>query len=94
MTLIPGVEFGTDIPGGEVHVLGYFLEPEDAELQATLQRLRDGRRGRGRADGGEAAARSGSNVTWEQVQRIAGDASVGRPHVAQALVEKRLRRDM
>jgi predicted metal-dependent phosphoesterase TrpH len=29
----------------------------------------------------------GLNVTWEQVQRHAGDASVGRPHVAAALVE-------
>jgi predicted metal-dependent phosphoesterase TrpH len=85
-TLIPGVEFGTDIPGAEVHVLGYYLEPEDAELQSTLKRLRDSRRGRG--EGIVMKLREmGKNITWEQVQRIAGDASVGRPHVAQALVE-------
>src|SRR3989337_2544611 len=47
LTLIPGIEMGTDIPGGEVHVLGYFLEPEDGELQGTLRRLRESRRGRG-----------------------------------------------
>jgi hypothetical protein len=86
LTLIPGVEFGTDIPGGEVHVLGYYLLPEDAELQATLARLREGRRGRGERMV-EKLQVLGLNVTWEQVQRHAGDASVGRPHVAAALVE-------
>jgi predicted metal-dependent phosphoesterase TrpH len=86
LTLIPGVEFGTDIPGGEVHVLGYYLLPEDAELQETLRRLREGRRGRGERMVEKLQA-LGLNVTWEQVQRHAGDASVGRPHVAAALVE-------
>ncbi len=86
LTLVPGVEFGTDIPGGEVHVLGYYLFPEDHELQSTLQRLREGRRGRGERMVAKLQA-LGLNVTWEQVQRHAGDASVGRPHVAAALVE-------
>jgi predicted metal-dependent phosphoesterase TrpH len=86
LTLIPGVEFGTDIPGAEVHVLGYYLEPEDSELQSTLKRLRDSRRGRGEGIVMKLQE-MGKNITWEQVQRIAGDASVGRPHVAQALVE-------
>ena len=87
LTLIPGVEMGTDIPGGEVHVLGYYLEPENEELQGALARLREGRRGRGLGMV-EKLNEMGLEVTWEQVQRIAGDASVGRPHVAQALLEK------
>jgi predicted metal-dependent phosphoesterase TrpH len=87
LTLIPGVEMGTDVPGGEVHVLGYYLEPENAELQATLAKLREGRKGRGFGMV-EKLNELGFAVTWEQVQRIAGDASVGRPHVAQALLEK------
>jgi len=87
LTLVPGVEFGTDIAGGEVHVLGLFLEPDNPELQVTLRRLREGRVGRGRGMVKKLRA-MGYDVTWEQVQRIAGDASVGRPHVAQALLEK------
>lgn len=87
LTLVPGVEFGTDIAGGEVHVLGLFLEPDNSELQSTLSRLREGRVGRGRGMVEKLRA-LGYDVTWEQVQRIAGDASVGRPHVAQALLEK------
>jgi predicted metal-dependent phosphoesterase TrpH len=86
-TLISGVEMGTDIPGGEVHVLGYFLEPDDPALQETLRRLREGRRGRGERMV-EKLRELGFDVTWEQVQRFAGDGSVGRPHVAQALFEK------
>ena len=86
-TLISGVEMGTDIPGAEVHVLGYFLEPDNAELQQVLSRLREGRRGRGERMVEKLRA-LGFDVTWEQVQRFAGDGAVGRPHVAQALFEK------
>jgi predicted metal-dependent phosphoesterase TrpH len=86
-TLIPGVEMGTDIPGGEVHVLGYFLDPDHAELRATLQRLRNGRLGRGKGMVDRLRG-LGLDVTWEQVQRLAGDSAVGRPHVARALLER------
>ncbi len=86
-TLIPSVEMGTDIPGGEVHVLGFYLLPENEELQAALLRLRNSRelRGQGMV---EKLRGMGMDVTWEQVQRFAGDGAVGRPHVAQALLEK------
>jgi predicted metal-dependent phosphoesterase TrpH len=45
--LIPGVEFGTDIEGAEVHMVGLFLSPEDADLQQRLASLRAGRLDRG-----------------------------------------------
>jgi predicted metal-dependent phosphoesterase TrpH len=86
-TLIPGVEMGTDIEGAEVHMLGLFLSPEDAELQEALRKLREGRVGRGYGIV-EKLRGMGIMIEWERVQEIAGDASVGRPHVAQALVEK------
>lgn len=86
-TLIPGVEMGTDIPEAEVHVLGYFLDPGDPELTELLRGLREGRVGRGRGIV-RKLNELGLAVEWERVQRIAGDASVGRPHVAQALVEQ------
>ncbi len=86
-TLIPGVEMGTDIPGAEVHVLGYFLSPENIELSEMLRELRESRLLRGQRMV-ERLQEMGLDVTWEQVQRIAGGASVGRPHVAQALHEK------
>lgn len=85
--LIPGVEFGTDIEGAEVHMLGLFLDPADGELQEALAGLRDGRLGRGMAIV-RKLRELGVEIEWERVQEIAGDASVGRPHIAQALLEK------
>ncbi|MEX2245194.1 MAG: PHP domain-containing protein [Dehalococcoidia bacterium] len=84
--LIPGVEMGTDIEGAEVHMLGLFLNPADAALQTMLQRLRDGRVDRGFGIV-EKLRGLGVMIEWDRVRQIAGDASVGRPHVAQALVE-------
>jgi predicted metal-dependent phosphoesterase TrpH len=84
--LIPGVEMGTDIEGAEVHMIGLFLSPDDPELQDALKRLRDGRVGRGFGIVEKLRA-MGITIEWERVQQIAGDASVGRPHIAQALVE-------
>jgi predicted metal-dependent phosphoesterase TrpH len=86
-TLIPGVEMSTDIPGSEVHVLGYFLDPKDGHLQKELARLRSSRRDRGRRMV-EKLRDFGMDISWERVQEIADGGAVGRPHVAQALVEK------
>jgi predicted metal-dependent phosphoesterase TrpH len=85
-TLIPGVEMGTDIEGAEVHMLGLYLSPDDAQLQELLAGLRAGRVGRGYGIV-EKLRRMGIMIEWERVRQIAGDASVGRPHIAQALVE-------
>lgn len=85
-TLIPGVEMGTDIPGDEVHMLGLFLDPDQPELQKILKKLRDGRLGRGEGIVKKLQG-MGKKITWEQVQDIAGDASIGRPHIAQALLD-------
>ena len=85
-TLIPGVELGTDIPGAEVHMLGLFLDPDQPELQEILKKLRDGRLGRGEGIV-KKLQEMGKEISWEQVQEIAGDASVGRPHIAQALLD-------
>ena len=84
--LIPGIELSTDIPGNEVHVLGYFARIDDPDFQARLARFREGRLGRGRRMVEKLNA-MGIDIKWERVLEIAGDASVGRPHVAQALLE-------
>ncbi|HYU20447.1 MAG TPA: PHP domain-containing protein [Chloroflexota bacterium] len=84
--VIPGIELGTDIPGSEVHMLGYFLRYQDDAFQAVLAGFRDGRIGRAR---GMVAHLNGLGlqISWERVREIAAEASVGRPHVAQALLE-------
>jgi predicted metal-dependent phosphoesterase TrpH len=86
--LIPGVELSTDIEGDEVHMLGYFTFEmlENPDLQAELTEFRAGRFERGRLMTEKLTA-LGKPISWERVMEIAGEASVGRPHVAQALVE-------
>lgn len=84
--LIPGVELSTDIEGDEVHVVGHLQSTDDPELQSALGRFRDARFERGRKMT-ERLKELGMPVDWARVQEIAGEGSVGRPHVAQAMVE-------
>ena len=86
MRLIPGVELSCDVPGGEVHMLGYFMDVDDSGFQDILTTFRKGRLARGEGMV-KKLAEFGMHIEWERVLEIAGDASVGRPHVADALVE-------
>ena len=86
LRVIPGIELSADVPGDEVHVLGYFIDPQDSHLQAELRRFRAGRIDRAKTMV-EKLAGLGIHVEWERVQHFAGDGAVGRPHIAMALVE-------
>ncbi len=87
LRIIPGIELSTDIPGDEIHLLGYFIQYENKDFQGILRRFREGRLERGRLMV-EKLAELGIHIDWERVQEIAGDGSVGRPHIALAMVEK------
>lgn len=87
LTLIPGVELSTDVPGGEIHVLGYFVDRRNSDFEAFLARMRDSRVDRGRRMV-EKLADLGMPVPWERVLELAQGGAVGRPHIAQAMVEK------
>lgn len=87
LTVIPGVEINTDIPKGEVHILGYFINYRDPELNRSLEGLRNSRYERGKKMVAKLAE-MGINIDWGRVLEFAGSGSVGRPHIAQAMVEK------
>ncbi len=84
--VIPGVEINTDVPHAEVHVLGYFVDPNHAELNEKLALIREGRIGRAKRMA-EVLTSMGAPVDFQRILEIAGEGSVGRPHVAQALLE-------
>jgi predicted metal-dependent phosphoesterase TrpH len=87
LKLIPGVEISTDMPEGQAHVLGYFIDFHGSDLKSALALFRNSREGR--AQGMVDKLRDmGMDIEWERVQEIAGEGSVGRPHIAQALLEK------
>lgn len=83
----PGVEISTDVPGDEVHILGYLMDYPDEAFQTMLRLLRESRMSRAQRMVAKLAE-LGMALAWERVQEIAGAGSIGRPHVAQALVER------
>ncbi|WP_328879470.1 PHP domain-containing protein [Streptomyces sp. NBC_00299] len=86
LTLVTGAELSCRIDGISMHMLAYLFDPEESALLAERELVRDDRVPR--AQGMVAKLNAlGVPVTWEQVLRIAGEGSVGRPHVASALVE-------
>jgi predicted metal-dependent phosphoesterase TrpH len=87
LIFIPGVEISTEVPAGEVHVLGYFIDYASSALQKELDRFHASRvdRAKGMVD---KLAALGIDIDWARVQQLAGDASIGRPHVARAMLEK------
>ncbi|GAB2816289.1 PHP domain-containing protein [Streptomyces chlorus] len=86
LTLVTGAELSCRYDGISMHMLAYLFDPEEPALLAERELVRDDRVPR--AQGMVAKLNGlGVPVTWEQVARIAGDGSVGRPHIATALVE-------
>ena len=86
LTLVPGLELSCLDNGRSMHLLGYLCDPGDPALAAETELIRDDRTRRARAMVARLAE-LGAPVTWEQVSAIAGDAVVGRPHIARALAE-------
>jgi predicted metal-dependent phosphoesterase TrpH len=85
--VVRGLELSCARQGSSVHLLGYGADPEDPALAAELERVRDGRQGRVAGVLAKLDA-LGVGVTEEAVARFVGDSpSVGRPHIADALVE-------
>ncbi|EMF54482.1 hypothetical protein SBD_4150 [Streptomyces bottropensis ATCC 25435] len=86
LTLVTGAELSCRLDGVSMHMLAYLFDPEEPELLAERELVRDDRVPRARAMIVKLNE-LGVPVTWEQVARIAGGGSVGRPHVATALVD-------
>jgi hypothetical protein len=87
LTFIPGVELSTDTAGGEVHILGYFIDYTNEEFKNSLERMRNSRADRA-GKMVEKLNTLGCNIELERLKEIAGNGALGRAHVAQALLEK------
>lgn len=86
LTLVTGAELSCRLGGVGMHLLAYLFDPEEPEFSRERELVRDDRTPRAQAMVEKLRA-LGVDVTWEQVARIAGEGSVGRPHLASALVE-------
>lgn len=85
--VIPGVELSTSVDGREVHILGYFIDSGNAGLIDFLKFHRDERLKRAERIV-EKLHTLKIPLRLEKVLEKAGGGSVGRPHIANAMVEE------
>jgi len=85
LTLVRGTELSCDADGVSLHLLAYLFDPAEPAFAAVRAELRSSRVGRAETIA-RRLERAGTGVTWQRVQELAG-GTVGRPHLAQALVE-------
>lgn len=84
--VIPGIELGSEYRGEEIHILGYLVELDDPEFLDKLSLFRQTR-----IDRMEKMLQKlqnlGFKIELNKVIRISGSGSMGRPHLAAALIE-------
>jgi predicted metal-dependent phosphoesterase TrpH len=92
MTFIPGMELSAKHDWRSVHVLAYLIDPDDADLRAMTDRIRSSRLDRARTMA-ELIGRD-FDLHWDDIVAQTSDgATIGRPHIADALVAKGLVHD-
>ena len=87
LEIVPGVELSSDYGKKEVHILGYYMNCKNEEFQKKLSLFRKARYERAK----EMVKRLkslGMEIDFGRVEEIAGKGSIGKPHIAQVLVEK------
>jgi predicted metal-dependent phosphoesterase TrpH len=87
--IIPGIEISSRHGESELHVLGYFLKWQDAQLNERLMTLRESRHRRNPKIV-ELLQATGIDITYDEVRAVAGSDSVGRPHIARVLMDKKV----
>jgi 3',5'-nucleoside bisphosphate phosphatase len=89
LEIIPAVEINTihqDQHGAyDVHILGYFIDIENGELNAVLDRQKAARAAHV-LDCIELVIASGVAITLEDVQACAGKGAIGKAHLTEAIV--------
>ena len=90
--LVPGVELSVDCSHGVMHMLGYWMDVDHPELVEQMEWIRNGRnlRNRGML---EKLNELGFALAWDEVAAFAGEDVVGRPHFAQAMLQKGYAKD-
>ncbi|MEH0938683.1 PHP domain-containing protein [Micromonospora psammae] len=89
LTLVRGAEISCRWHGVEpavpLHLLAYLFDPEEPELAAELTRVRAAREVRGERIV-ELLRADGVDISWPEIMAAAGGGTVGRPHIAAALI--------
>ncbi len=87
LEVIPGIEISAHHEPGSMHILGYFVDHRSPQLDAQLRVLKKARAERNP----QIVAKLqelGIKITLAEVEEVSGGGQVGRPHIAQVLVQK------
>lgn len=87
MELIPGIELSAQFQNREMHILGYFINPIDPHFQSRLETHRSTRIERLHQILGHLHE-LGMDISLAEVERASGTGTIGRPHIAQVLIDK------
>ncbi len=85
--IIPGIEISCSYGETELHILGYFINPDDPHLKPALTRYWASREDRNPLIV-QRLNELGCELDYAEVKAAAGSATMGRPHIAQALLRK------
>jgi predicted metal-dependent phosphoesterase TrpH len=86
--VIPGVEISSRHGDSELHILGYCFDWRQPQLNERMKQLRESRHDRNPRII-QRLNELGLPVTYEEVRKLAGTESVGRPHIARVLMNKK-----
>lgn len=84
--IVPGAELSCNVNGTDVHILGHYFNHHRPALQDFFARVRQRRLERAEKMV-QKLAEMGVKVSFARVRELAGVGAVGRPHLAQAMVE-------
>jgi predicted metal-dependent phosphoesterase TrpH len=87
--LVPAIELAVSYFSGRFHMLGYLLDPASAILNSRLTLLKENRANRNDRMV-EKMQEIGLPITLEEVRAASGGGQIGRPHMAQVLINKGL----
>jgi predicted metal-dependent phosphoesterase TrpH len=86
LELVPGIEFSAEHDGASLHILGYWVDPDDEAVNAELDRLTATRFRRGELIV-EKLRDLGYAIDFDRVRELAGGQTIARPHIAAAMVD-------
>jgi predicted metal-dependent phosphoesterase TrpH len=87
--VINGVEISSRYGESELHILGYCFNRHDETLSGRMADLRESRHARN-PQIVQRLNEIGIDITYEEVRELAGTDSVGRPHIARLLMNKKI----
>ncbi len=86
LEIIRGIEVNTLYKNYEVHILGYFMNPENSDFQAMLKTQQQARIKQTKEIISLLAKKEGIKVKFEDIKKLVAEGgSIGRPHIAKAI---------